>query len=75
MISEYNLTPEQVEQLRSTVKSLKDQADFFGMEIDYETLKLINKSTYIKPYWKTRWEDSRDDKDFDERIDLDKEDK
>ena len=75
MISEYNLTDEEVERLRAAVDDLKDQADFYGMDIDYETVSLTDKSIYSKPTWKERWEKTRNAADFDEYIDLDQEDK
>lgn len=51
---------------------LKEQAEFYDMELDFETLEFIPKKPEPK---KTYWQTINDNKDvdFDTRLDIDRE--
>lgn len=49
------------------------QAMIFDMDIDIEALVLTPKSDYKEPFWITNWKEKRDDSDFNENFDIDRE--
>lgn len=56
------------------VADLRVQAMMFDMNIDWETLELVPKVQVEEdPFWLARWKEKRDQSDFDEYIDIDKE--
>jgi len=47
---------------------LKEQAEYYDMDLDFETLEFIPKKPVVKKYWvKTK------ELDFDPRMDIDRE--
>lgn len=58
---------------RKVVADLKIQSMLFDMDIDWETLTLVPKSTYVEPAWLARWKDRTADADFNIDMDIDKE--
>lgn len=73
MLKEYHLSPADEARLRTEVDQLEQQAEFYGMDTDLETFKLVAKPTFRKPVWKERWEASRAAMDLDEHFDMDRE--
>lgn len=63
------LTDEQVKK----ITDLKIQAMLFDMSIDWERATLTSKTLQTCPLWLTRWKDKKNQSDFDEYFDLDKE--
>lgn len=56
------------------VADLQVRAMMFDMCVDWETLELVPKvQVQEDPFWLTRWKEKRDQSDFDEYIDIDKE--
>lgn len=43
--------------LRKISANLKVQAMMFDMDIDWETLSLVDKDDYKEPYWLTKWKE------------------
>lgn len=65
MISEYNLTDEQIDCIRANVNDLKIQSIMFDMDIDYEALSLVEKRRDTTPIWIKRWNEKRRESDND----------
>lgn len=61
------------ETVTKKIANLKIQAMMFDMDIDYETLELVPKQKDTTPIWIKIWRDKRDESDFDENFDIDKE--
>lgn len=55
------------------LNDLRVQAMILDMEVDLETFELVERSDYVKPKWIERYELKRDDSDFNEYFDIDKE--
>lgn len=55
------------------VEELQAQAKMFDMEVDWELLTLVPKSTYQDKVWIVNWKNKRDQSDFDESMDVDRE--
>lgn len=69
---ELGLSELDVARILAAYKDLEEQADFYGMEIDLETLSLYPKRNSA-PAWFTRWIERRQEADFDERLDMERE--
>lgn len=52
---------------------LKIQAMILDMDVDIETWKLVPKVEDLKPEWSKRWLDKRNQLDYDEYFDVDRE--
>lgn len=56
----------------SKLDDLKVQAMLFDMEVDLEAFDLVAKKQDDRPEWQIRWNDKRDQGDFDEYFDIDR---
>lgn len=60
--------------MNKILADLEVQAVMFDMEVDWETLTLVPKKKKIEaPVWIRRWRENRENADFDEYIDIDRE--
>lgn len=57
----------------SKLDDLKVQAMLFDMEVDLEAFDLVAKRKDDRPGWQIRWNDKRNQGDFDEYTDIDQE--
>lgn len=57
----------------SKLNELKVQAMLFDMDVDLETFDLVAKRVDDRPEWLIRWNDKKNEGDFDERFDIDQE--
>lgn len=43
---------------------LKEQAEFYGMDLDFETLEFIPKQPPVKETWLDKWLDKQAESDY-----------
>lgn len=55
------------------ISNLLVQSMLFDMAIDWETLSLEPKTKDEIPFWQKRYKDKRNNSDFDEYFDIDRE--
>lgn len=61
-----------VKRIISAYNDLKDQADFYGLDIDLETLELTPKRNFTTPKWYERWVEKRSQMDLSEYNDMER---
>lgn len=69
---ELGLSQVKVKRILAAYNDLKEQAEFYGMEIDLETADLVPKRNFA-PAWFTRWIEKRNSMDFNELTDMEQE--
>lgn len=70
---ELGLSQVKVKRILAAYNDLKEQADFYGMEIDLETAGLVPKRNFAKPAWFERWIEKRNSMDLNELTDMERE--
>lgn len=68
---ELGLSQVKVKRILSAYNDLKDQAEFYGLEVDLETLTLYPKRSST-PAWFDRWIEKRNSADLSEQLDMER---
>lgn len=54
------------------ISDLQVKAMLFDMDVDWEILDLVEKNGVLDAVWLRRWKDKKNQSDFDEYLDIDK---